>query len=97
MNKTKTAEMPTMGEEIITIHESKHFPFQIIEKTTTNEKEENKDFKIAALGAFMTHQVFKTKAEAEKYISKRPWELITNLICATIQNAFEYEKSKSNN
>lgn len=79
-----------------TIHESKHFPFQIVEITTTESKKEIKQFRVGMCGQFMSNKVFADKEKAEKYISARPWELITNMVCLTIQNAIEYEKSKSN-
>lgn len=84
-----------------TIHESKHFPFQIVEVTTTNNDEQNpnetKEFYIGMAGEFVSKKTFKELAYAERYIGTRPWELITNLVCLTFKNAFEYEKSKSNN
>ena len=87
--------LPTEETTTTTIHESKTFPFQIVEITTTQGKKEAKQFRIGMLGEFVSHKVFKTKETAEKYISNRPWELITNLVCLTFKNAFEYEKSKS--
>lgn len=98
MNTLKK-EMPTKATTTTTIHESKNFPFQIIEIITTNEEDKiiEKTFKIGAMGAFMSEKVFTRKCDAEKYISLRPWELIINIICLTIQNAISYEKSQSNN
>lgn len=82
-----------------TIHESKHFPFQIVEVTTTNNDElnpkETKEFFIGMAGEFVSKKKFTELTKAEKYIGTRPWELITNLVCLTFKNAFEYEKSKS--
>lgn len=90
-------EMPAKENVTTTVHESKHFPFQIIEIITTNNntQEEIHQYKVGVGGAFMSEKVFKTFETAQKYISSRPWELITNLMCFTIQNAFEYEKSQS--
>lgn len=95
--KTQEKEMPKTGTSTITIHESKHFPFQIIEITTNDaeEKQLSKIYKVGAMGAFMSEKTFTRKCDADKYISTRPWELITNIICLTIQNAIEYEKSQS--
>ncbi len=87
--------LPTEETTTTTIHESKHFPFQIVEITTTKRKKEIKQFRIGMLGEFVSAEVFLKKETAEKYISSRPWELITNLVCLTFKNAFEYEKSKS--
>lgn len=93
--------LPTRGTTVTTIHDSKHFPFQIIEITTTfndvQEPIEEKQFRVGMCGQFMSEKAFASKQTAEKYISARPWELITNMVCLTIHNAFEYEKSKSNN
>lgn len=90
-------EMPTNSRKTTTIHESKHFPFQIIEMLTFDNEDNlvEKTFKIGAMGAFMSEKTFTRKCDAEKHISSRPWELITNIMCLTIQNAFKYEKSKS--
>lgn len=87
--------LPTEETTTTTIHESKHFPFQIVEITTTKGKKEIKQFRIGMLGELVSAKVFLKKETAEKYISTRPWELITNLVCLTFKNAFEYEKSKS--
>lgn len=87
--------LPTTKTESVTIHESKHFPFQIVEITISdNEKSnEQKLFKIGTCGQIVSDKTFADKEKAEKYISSRPWELITNLMCVTIQNAIKYEKS----
>ena len=90
----KTA-LPTEETTTTTIHESKNFPFQIVEITTTKGEKVKKQFRIGMLGEFVSTTTFSTKENAEKYISKRPWELITNLVCLTFKNAFEYEKSQS--
>lgn len=83
-----------------TIHDSKHFPFQIVEITTTindvEEPFEEKQFRVGMCGQFVSEKAFASKETAEKYISARPWELITNMVCLTIQNAIEYEKTKPN-
>lgn len=95
MNQPKEATntMPTSKTESVTIHESKHFPFQIVEITITDNENEQKQFKIGTCGQIISEKTFADKEKAEKYISSRPWELITNLICVTIQNAIEYEKT----
>ena len=92
-NATKATETQTT-----TIHESKHFPFQIVEVTTINDKtqKENKVFLIGAMGEIMCKTKFSKIENAEKFIASRPWELITNLVCLTIKNAISYEKSQSN-
>lgn len=91
-------EMPTKESTRTLIHDSKHYPFQVIEITTINNETEKEitQFKIGVGGAFMSEKVFKTRENAEKYIGGRPWELITNIMCFTIQNAIQYEKSQSN-
>lgn len=81
-----------------TVHESKHFPFQVVEITTRNNEDptpfEEKQFKVGMCGQFVSEKVFATHEKAEKYIASRPWELITNMVCITFKNAIEYEKSK---
>ena len=95
----KKVEMPTQESTKTLIHESKHFPFQVVEITTINNETDKEitQFKIGVGGEFMSKKVFEKRENAEKYISSRPWELITNLMCFTIQNAIQYEKSQSNN
>lgn len=95
--ETPKKEMPTKATTTTTIHESKHYPFQIIEIVTTDneDKQLSKIYKVGAMGAFMSEKTFTRKCDAEKYISSRPWELITNIMCLTIQNAISYEKSQS--
>lgn len=96
--KEKTHAVKETETQTTTIHESKHFPFQIVEVTTINDKtqKENKIFMIGAMGEIMCKTKFTKIENAEKYIASRPWELITNLMCITIKNAIEYEKSQSN-
>lgn len=93
--KTKQQKEQVTKNVTTTIHESKHFPFQIIEIKSTDIQTEETDviFKIGVGGAFMSEKEFKSMENANKYIGGRPWELITNLICFTIHNAIEYEKS----
>lgn len=95
--KEQTKATKATETQTTTIHESKHFPFQIVEVTTINDEtqKENKAFLIGAMGEIMCKTKFTKKENAEKYISSRPWELITNIMCLTIQNAIKYEKSKS--
>lgn len=95
--KENKMPMATKSTTTTKVHESKHFPFQIIEITTTTEEKEEKEFRIGSCGQILSEKVFKEHAKAEKYISTRPWELITSLCCLTIKNAIEYEKSQSNN
>lgn len=86
--------LPSKGTTTTTIHESKNFPFQIAEVTITEDhKKEQKFFQIGVAGQIMSKTKFSTLENAESYISKRPWELITNLICLTVQNAIEYERT----
>lgn len=92
--KRNGSEMPTKGTTTTTIHESKNFPFQIVEVTITEDhKKEQKFFQIGVAGQIMSKTKFSTLENAESYVSKRPWELITNLICLTVQNAIEYERT----
>lgn len=67
----------------VTVHESKTFPFRIIE--TTDEK--GKFFQIAIGQSIMSRKHFKTKIGAEMYIKMKTWELITNVIGLTIELA----------
>lgn len=67
----------------VTVHESKTFPFRIIE--TTDEK--GKFYQIAIGQSIMCKRHFKTKFQAEMHILLKPWELITNVIGLTIELA----------
>lgn len=100
----KTKQIPNQetkqtATQTVTVHESKHFPFQVIE-ITIDEMESatlpKTNYKIGMCGQFVSEKTFTDKEKAEKYISSRPWELITNMVCVTIKNAIEYEKSQSN-
>lgn len=93
--KQEQVTMPTKATESTTIYESKHFPFQIVEITTSKNNKEKKTFKIGMCGQFVSEKTFTELDKAEKYISSRPWELITNMVCVTIKNAIEYERSQS--
>lgn len=93
--ETKQQDAQVKNNVTTTIHESKHFPFQVVEINSTDiqTEETNVIFKIGVGGAILSEKEFKTMENANKYIGGRPWELITNLICFTIQNAMEYERN----
>lgn len=67
----------------VTVHESKTFPFRIVE--TNNEK--GKFYQIAIGQSIMSPKHFKTKFGAEMYIKMKSWDLITNVIGLTIELA----------
>ena len=85
METKQTNEMPTKATTATKIHNSKHFPFIVVEtEKTENETTETK-FRIAINNQIISEKTFDSLAEAEKYIGSRPWELIINLIGLTYQ------------
>lgn len=82
---SKTNEMPTKATTTTTIHESKQFPFVIVEKTTTQEEHEEKTYFIGLAGQIISENQFDSKDDAEDYIASRPWDLIINLVGTTIK------------
>lgn len=90
-----TNEMPTKATTTTTIHESKQFPFIIIETNTTKNEESNTYYKIAVSNNILSDKAFETLKKAEEYITSRPWDLIINLIGLTYQMMKENEKSQS--
>lgn len=81
----KNLEKPSkeVTTQSVTIHESKTFPFRIIE--TTDEK--GKFYQIAIGQSIMSTKHFKTKFGTEMYIKMKSWDLITNVIGLTIELA----------
>lgn len=92
---SKTNEMPTKATTTTTIHESKQFPFVIIEITETKDEKEKKKFHIGLAGAIVSAKEFSKIESAEKYIASRPWELILGIVGRTYEIMQENEKSKS--
>lgn len=91
----KTNAMPTKAETMTSVHESKQFPFVIVEQTTINENNEETKFRIGLAGQIVSEEIFTTLEDAENYISNKSWELIINLIGTTIQIMKENEEFKS--
>lgn len=87
MKQTPSKEMPSKGNESITIIESATAPFRIVEKTTKDEHE----FKIAIGDKIASIETFKTLNDAEEYIESKPWELLINLIFITNEMIKNYE------
>lgn len=84
---------PNEGKtETTTIHESKYFPFNIVERSTQKGDETEQEFLIVVSNAIMTELEFKDFQSAEDYIAARPWDLIINLLGYTIEKRLEYEK-----
>ena len=93
--KEKLNEMPTKATTTTSTHESKQFPFVIIEQTETKNEKEKKKFYIGLAGAIISEKVFSKIESAEKYIESRPWELILGIVGRTFEIMQENEKSKS--
>lgn len=87
--------MPTKATTTTTIHESKQFPFLIIEQTEVKNDKEKKQYRIGLAGAIISEKVFTKNETAEKYIASRPWELILGIVGRTFEIMQENEKSKS--
>lgn len=85
METKQTNEMPTKATTSTTIHESKHFPFIVVETTTTEKETTKTKFSIAIQNHIISEKTFDSLEKAEKYIGSRPWELIINLIGLTCQ------------
>lgn len=86
-----TNEMPTKATTTTTVHQSKTFPFVIVEQTTTQDEESTTKFSIAVNNQIVSEKTFSTIEQAEKYIKSRPWDLIINLMGLTIKIMKENE------
>ena len=75
------------------VHESKIFPFLIVEKKDFNEQnsETSCTCQIALQNSIVCEKTFNSIDEAEEYISKPQWDLIINLICLTFETLQKYE------
>lgn len=91
----KTNAMPSKAETTTSVHESKHFPFVIIEQTTIKNEKETKTFRIGLAGSIVSEKTFKSLESAEKYIASKPYDLIINLVGTTIKLMKEDEKYQS--
>lgn len=79
MNQNLNKEVT--NEKSVSVHESRTFPFRIIEVHENNKKY----YQIAIGNSIMSPKKFNKKYKAELYIMLKPWELITNVIGLTIQ------------
>lgn len=78
--------IPTQeGTTTKTIHDSKTFPFVIVEETKSNDDKEETNFMIGLAGQLICEKKFKTMKSAEMYISRKPWDLIMGFVCTTIE------------
>ena len=91
METKPTNEMPIKATTSTTIHQSKQFPFVIVEFTTTKDEESSTHYEIAVGNLIMSDKAFTTKEMAEEYIASKPWDLIINLIGLTYQTMNENE------
>ena len=82
---TPTNEMPTKATTTTTVHQSKIFPFVIVEQTTTQDEETKTTFAVAVNNQILSEKTFSTLEQTEKYIKSRPWDLNINLIGLTYQ------------
>lgn len=80
LNEKKTTITPVAECELFTII-----------KVESNEKTTHK---IAAGDAIISDKDFDTITDAKKYINKKPYELLTNLMCLTYQKMKSYEESQ---
>ena len=81
-NATTTSETSST-----TIHETKHFPFIVVQQ--------NEDFHLAVGNNYITENVFTSLEEANAYLEEKPWDILINFICLTCQKVMQNEtKSK---
>ena len=56
----------------------------------------NKECKIAIANNIISRKTFKNEEEARKYINKKPWELIENMIALYVDYAIVNKLNKNN-
>lgn len=86
-----TNEMPTKATTTTTVHQSKTFPFLVVEQNTTQNEETTTTFAVGVQNQIVSEKTFSTLEQAEKYIKSRPWDLIVNLMGLTYQIMKENE------
>lgn len=77
-------EMQLQDEVITKVHDVKYAPFKVLQQNDT--------FKIILGNSIVSERTFNNKVDAIKYINSKPYELITNLICITLELKEQYEK-----
>lgn len=84
----------------ISFHEEESiFPFKVMKHDRTCKNEQGEDeveseFKVVVGNAIISNKDFFTLEDAISYIDSKPWELIVNLFCYTLEMQ-NYEKSQS--
>lgn len=73
--------------------QSPMFPFNILEETTSDNENEQKDF-FVILGNEKVSQPFETQKQAEEYILQKPYELILALTFNTYKLLQHKEKEE---
>lgn len=79
-------EMQLQDEVITKVHDVKYAPFKVLQQ--------NDKFKIILGNSIVSERTFDKKEDAIRYINNKPYELITNLICITLELKQQYEKEK---
>ena len=89
----KLQETKQQNQTSTQVHESKVFPFLIVEQKEFDEQnnETSCTYKIALQNQIISEVMFNSKEEAEEYISKPSWDMIINLVCFTIESFQKYE------
>ena len=77
-------EIQLQDEVTTRVHDVKYAPFKVLQQDDT--------FKIILGNSIVSERTFKKKEDAIKYINSKPYELITNLICITLELKEQYEK-----
>lgn len=77
-------EMQLQDEVIINVHDVKYAPFKVFQQ--------NETFKIILGNSIVSERTFDKKEDAIRYINSKPYELITSLICITLELKEKYEK-----
>lgn len=89
----KLQETKQQNQTSTQVHESKVFPFLIVEQKEFDEQNNETSCKcrIALQNNIVCEKTFNSVKEAEMYISKPQWDLILNLVCLTIETLQKYE------
>lgn len=84
MSQNLTSPIQT-SETVTSVHQSKTFPFVLVQQDTTKDEVTTTKVKIAVGEHFVSEKEFSSLNAAEMYISKRPWEIIVNLMLVTVE------------
>ena len=84
--ETKPNSAKVDNVETTQVHTMENCPIAILEK--------NETFQIIIGNNIVSDKVFRNLEDAKKYVSKKPWEILTALMCFIVESFNNYQNEQ---